>query len=412
MLMSQDLPILIAGGGIGGLATAIGLAHRGFASIVLEKAPELGEIGAGIQLGPNAFHAFDTLGVGEIARNMAVYVDSLRLMDAMSATEIANIPLGDRFRQRFGNPYAVIHRGDLFSVFLRACREHPLVDLRTNSDVVDYDQDGGSVTAILSTGERITGRMLIGADGLWSNMRKKVANDGPPRVSGHTTYRSVIPTELMPEDLRWNAATLWAGPKCHIVHYPLSGWKVFNLVVTYHNDAPEPVAGLSVTHEEVLRGFRHIHPQAQKIIEHGQNWKLWVLCDRDPIQTWSDGRVVLLGDAAHPMMQYFAQGACMAMEDAVCIGVELEAAAGDIERAIQSYIGKRQMRTARVQLQSRWIGDNIYHPAGAHAELRNTIMRSKTDEEWYDAVDWLYGGQNNNAGEVPMTRKYSEDLVG
>lgn len=130
----------------------------------------------------------------------------------------------------------------------------------------------------------------------------------PPRVSGHTTYRSVIPTEEMPEDLRWNAATLWAGPKCHIVHDPLSGWKVFNLVVTYHNDAPEPVAGKAVGDEEVQKGFQHVHPKAQEIIRHGRDWKLWVLCDRNPVERWVGGRGALLGDAAHPMLQYFAQG--------------------------------------------------------------------------------------------------------
>ena len=187
------------------------------------------------------------------------------------------------------------------------------------SEVVGYDQDGASVTARLASGERVTGSLLIGADGLWSNIRKQVVGDGAPRVSGHTTYRSVIPTEEMPEDLRWNAATLWAGPKCHIVHYPLSGWKVFNLVVTYHNDAPEPVAGKPVSDEEVMQGFAHVHPRAQEIIRHGRNWRLWVLCDRDPVERWVDGRVALLGDAAHPMMQYFAQGACQAMEDAVCL---------------------------------------------------------------------------------------------
>ncbi len=403
--MSQDLPILIAGGGIGGLATAIGLANRGFRSVVLEKSPVLGEIGAGIQLGPNAFHAFDALGVGETARKMAVYIDSLRFMDAMTAEEVARIPLDDAFRTRFGNPYAVVHRGDLFGVFLRACQENSLVELRTSSEVVDYEQDAASVTAIVADGTRVTGRMLIGADGLWSNIRRRVAGDGKPRVSGHTTFRSVVPTEHMPEELRWNAATLWAGPKCHLVHYPLSDWKTFNLVVTYHNHAAEPVAGLPVSHQEVMKGFSHIHPKAQKIIETGIDWKLWVLCDRDPVTTWQDGRVVLLGDAAHPMLQYFAQGACMAMEDAVCISTEIEAASGEVERAIPAYVAKRHMRTARVQLQSRWIGENIYHPEGAHAELRNTMMRAKRPEEWYDSVDWLYGGQANNAGEIPVTRR-------
>lgn len=179
--------VVIAGGGIGGLATAIGLAQKGIASVVLEKASELGEIGAGIQLGPNAFHAFDTLGVGDRAREMAVYIDNLRLMDALSGDEITRIPLDGAFRERFGNPYAVVHRGDLHGVFLQACRDHPLVDLRTSAGVVGYEQDADTASAILDTGERVSGRALIGADGLWSKIRAQLVGDGPPRVSGHTT---------------------------------------------------------------------------------------------------------------------------------------------------------------------------------------------------------------------------------
>ncbi|MGY4156913.1 2-polyprenyl-6-methoxyphenol hydroxylase-like FAD-dependent oxidoreductase [Bradyrhizobium sp. USDA 4461] len=177
--MAETRPVLIAGGGIGGLAVALGLAQKGIRSILLEKAAALGEIGAGIQLGPNAFHAFDYLGVGEAARNMAVYIDQLRLMDALTADEITHIDLGDAFRARFGNPYAVVHRGDLHGVFLRACERHELIELRVSSEVVGYEQDGSSVTARLGSGERVTGRLLIGADGLWSNIRKQVTADGP-----------------------------------------------------------------------------------------------------------------------------------------------------------------------------------------------------------------------------------------
>ena len=384
-------PILIAGGGIGGLSTALALAAKGFPSVVLEKAPELGEIGAGIQLGPNAFHCFDTLGVGDTARAMAVYVDRLRLMDAMSGDEICQIDLGERFRARFRNPYAVIHRGDLHGVLLQGCRENPLIGLRTSAEVVGYDQDEHTVTARLTNGEAVRGRLLVGADGLWSKVRRQVVGDTRPRVSGHTTYRSVIPVEQMPEDLRWNAATLWAGPKCHIVHYPLSGWKVFNLVVTYHNDAPEPVAGLAVSHEEVLRGFGHIHPRAQQVIHSGSKWRLWVLCDRDPVDNWVDGRAVVLGDAAHPTLQYMAQGACMAMEDAVCLAHVLDQHAGAHETALEAYRQQRVLRTARVQLQSRAIGDHVYHPAGVHAQLRNAIMAAKSQDQWMDTLQWLYG---------------------
>jgi 2-polyprenyl-6-methoxyphenol hydroxylase-like FAD-dependent oxidoreductase len=388
----SEQTVLIAGGGIGGLAAALGLAQKGIRSILLEKASALGEIGAGIQLGPNAFHAFDYLGVGEAARAMAVYIDQLRLMDALTADEITNVDLGDAFRARFRNPYAVVHRGDLHGVFLKACRAHPLIELRVSSEVTGYDQDSSSVSARLTSGERVRGSLLIGADGLWSNIRKQVTADGPPRVSGHTTYRSVIPTEEMPEDLRWNAATLWAGPKCHIVHYPLSGWKVFNLVVTCHNEAPEPVAGKPVSSDEVMQGFQHLNDRAQDIIRHGKNWKLWVLCDRDPAERWVDGRVALLGDAAHPMLQYFAQGACQAMEDAVCLSHMLSQFPDDHAAALEAYRIKRFPRTARVQLLSRAIGEHIYHPSGEHARLRNAIMSAKTSKDYYRDLAWLYGG--------------------
>jgi 2-polyprenyl-6-methoxyphenol hydroxylase-like FAD-dependent oxidoreductase len=392
MTAAHARPILVAGGGIGGLSAALGLALKGWSVVVLEKAPSLGEIGAGVQLGPNAFHCFDYLGVGEAARAMAVYIDKLRLMDAITGEEITHIDLGEPFRARFNNPYAVVHRGDLHRVLLKACRDSKRIDLRVNSEVVSYDMDDVSVTARLATGDPVMGSVLIGADGLWSNVRKQVVNDGPPRVSGHTSYRSVIPTERMPEDLRWNAATLWAGPKCHIVHYPLSDWKVFNLVATFHNDAPEPVAGKPVSLDVVMKGFGHVNDRAQKIIQHGSDWRLWVLCDREPVESWIDGRVTLLGDAAHPMLQYMAQGACMAMEDAVCLSHSVGEYCDDLEKSLKAYQSRRVLRTARVQLQSRAMGDHVYHPSGAHAALRNAIMRSKSSEDWYRDLAWLYGG--------------------
>ena len=384
-------PILIAGGGVGGLAAALGLARAGLEVQVLEKAAELGEIGAGIQLGPNAFHAFDRLGVGEAARGMAVYIDRLQLMDAITAEQIAHIDLDAPFRERFGAPYAVVHRGDLHAVLLRACRDDPRVALRTSAEVARYRHDGAGVTAELASGEQVEGAALIGADGLWSRVRAQLVGDGAPRVSGHTTYRSVIPTEDMPEDLRWNAATLWAGPKCHLVHYPLSDWKVFNLVVTRQNDAPEAVAGEPVSDETVLAEFAHIHPRAQAIIRHGRNWRRWVLCDRDPVDRWVEGRVALLGDAAHPMLQYFAQGACMALEDAVVLAEEA-GRTPDLSAALQSYRDRRLLRATRVQLQSRAIGEHIYHPSGAHAALRDALMRAKTQADWRDGLAWLYDG--------------------
>jgi salicylate hydroxylase len=388
---SEPRPILIAGGGIGGLAAALGLARKGYRSIVLEQAPELGEIGAGIQIGPNAFHAFDYLGVGDAARAKAVYVDHLVLMDAVNDERIAAIPLDEPFRKRFKNPYAVVHRADLHMVLLDACRASDLIELRTRSAVERYEQDGSSVTVTLHSGERVTGAALIGADGLRSRVRAQLVGDGEPRVSGHTTFRSVIPTEQMPEELRWNAATLWAGPKCHIVHYPLKGGKVFNLVVTCHNDAAEAVAGRPVSNEEVRQGFEHVADRPKQIIERGQNWKLWVLCDRDPTANWVDGRVVLLGDAAHPTLQYLAQGACMALEDAVNLSHHFAAADGRFDAAFKAYNDDRFVRTGRVQINSRLMGEYVYHPDAGRAALRNAILGSSTPDQHYDRIAWLYG---------------------
>lgn len=386
-----DHPILIAGGGIGGLAAACGLARKGYKSIVVEQAPALGEIGAGIQIGPNAFHCFDYLGIGDEAREKAVYVDHLRLMDAQTAEDITSIPLDEPFRKFYGNPYAVVHRADLHGVLLKYCEDSPLVDIRTNHVVTGYEQDGTSATLLLKDRDPIKGSFLIGAEGLRSPIRAQMIGDGEPRISGHTTYRSVIPTEQMPEDLRWNAATLWAGPKCHIVHYPLKGGKVYNLVVTYHRDLQEAIAGKPVTKEEVAQGFEHIHPKARQIIEHGKDWKLWVLCDRDPISNWVDGRVALLGDSAHPMLQYFAQGACMAMEDAVALSHCVEHHGDNTENALQRYQEMRKVRTARVQMNSRLIGEYIYHPDDAKAAVRNHVMRGMSPDDWYQQLNWLYG---------------------
>jgi len=383
-------PIIITGGGIGGLAASVGLARIGVATVVLEQSSQFGEIGAGIQIAPNAFHCFDALGIGDQARAGAVFIDSLRLMDALSGDEITAIPLDAQFRARFKNPYAVVHRVDLHGALLAFCVHSDLVDLRTSQRVTRYDQDSDGVRAITDDGHVIKGHALIGADGLHSAVRAQLVGDGDPVISGHTTYRSVIPADKMPADLRWNAATLWAGPKCHIVHYPLKGGRLFNLVVTYHRDVKEAIVAKPVSKAEVAQGFEHIAPRARKIIEHGENWKLWVLCDREPIANWIDGRVALLGDAAHPMLQYFAQGAAMALEDGVCLARNIEAH-DDIPAAFAAFQAARVTRTARVQMNSRLIGEYIYHPAGPEAAVRNAIMQDMSPQDWYDRLEWLYG---------------------
>ena len=383
--------ILIAGGGIAGLAAALGIARKGHRVTVLEARSEFGELGAGIQLAPNAFRALDHLGVGDQVREDAVFIDELRLMDGTTGQPITRMPLGEEFRDRFANPYAVVHRPDLHRPLLAGCREMDSIVLRSDSAVQGYEQDRFGVTVILDSGARLRGAALIGADGLRSTVRQRVIGDGEPRVSGHTIYRSVISVEHMPEELRWDSAVLWAGPKCHLVHYPIGGWRYFNLAATRDNAATVPVAGQRVTDSQVQREFEYMHEVPQRLIEHGQNWKAWVLCDRDPVPRWTDGRVVLLGDAAHPMLQYAAQGAAMALEDAVCLAEMVEADANFAD-VFTRFNAVRVTRTSAVQVISRRMGEEVYHPAGESALARNARL-ALTAEELYDQVAWLYDAE-------------------
>lgn len=382
--------VVIVGAGIGGVAAALALSQSGIRSTVLESAPQLGEIGAGIQLGPNAFHVLNRLGMGEYLLKGAVYVDSFRLMDSAKGGQINRWSYGEDFRKRFGNPYVVVHRADLHQSLIEACQKSGLVEIKTSVRIKGFEQDADKVRAIATDGATYEGDILVGADGLHSAIRAQIIGDGAPRVSGHTTYRSVIPTEQMPKELQWNSMTIWVGPKTHIVHYPLKGAKVFNLVATTHDDAQDPVTGVPVSDEAVAAKFAHLVPEAQKIISCGQNWKKWVLCDRDPADNWNDGRATLLGDAAHPTLQYFAQGACMAMEDGMRLAHRLSNCNGDVLKALDQYQNDRIVRTARVQLGSRLIGDHIFHPAGAHAMTRNATLSAMDDRQFQESLAWLY----------------------
>jgi 3-hydroxybenzoate 6-monooxygenase len=381
--------VLIVGGGLGGVSMALALAKRGVESTLFEVAPQLGEIGAGIQLGPNAFHALGALGLSQELLQEAVVVKHFDLMNAHSGERISKFDLGAPFRQRFGYPYSVVHRADLHLALLREAQRTGLVDVRTNHRVVGYSRRGAS--AFLHIGGRpdIEGDVIIGADGLRSAIRQDMLDDGAPRVSGHSTYRSVIPIEQMPESLRWDSMTIWVGHKVHIVHYPLKGWKSFNLVATIHEDNTMPVSGEPVTESKVLEVFKHLSPDVLAAIGAGRDWKRWVLCDRDPVQTWVDGNVFLLGDAAHPTLQYLAQGACMAIEDAVFLAGLLSSSL-PLPEAARRYERERQTRTARVQIGSRLIGDNVFHPGGAAAVARDEIFGKMSDDSFYGYMAWLY----------------------
>ncbi|HEY4956490.1 MAG TPA: FAD-dependent monooxygenase, partial [Caldimonas sp.] len=227
----ESLPILVAGGGIGGLAAALALTRGGHDVKVLEQASELGEIGAGIQLGPNAFAAFDALGIGAKARSRAVYTDEMVMHDALDESLVGRIPVGDAFRRRFGNPYAVIHRADVHRSLLEGAEESERIEVLTSTPVASVEQDDESVTVVDAKGGRHRGAALIGADGVKSAVRAQYVGD-PARVSGHVVYRAVVDKDDFPIDLQWNAASIWVGPNCHLVHYPLRGGEQYNVVVT------------------------------------------------------------------------------------------------------------------------------------------------------------------------------------
>lgn len=393
-MSNQNQPVLVAGGGIGGFAAALALSKQGFKVQVFEQAPEIGEIGAGIQLGPNAFHAFDALGIGEIARGKAVYTDYMVMHDAIDGYQVGKIPTDEKFRARFGNPYAVIHRADIHGSLVEGAHKYGDLEIITNCQIQKVEQDENSVTIYDQNGKSYTGQALIGADGVKSVVRETYVGD-PALVTGHVVYRAVVPESEFPEDLKWNAASIWVGPNCHLVHYPLRGGKEYNVVVTFHSRQQEEWGVTDGSKAEVLSYFQEICPKARQLIELPKSWRRWATADREPIDTWTFGRVTLLGDAAHPTTQYMAQGACMALEDAVTLGEALRVNNNDLLAALDMYQKARVARTARIVLSSREMG-KLYHASGVKRLVRNDLWRGRSAERFYDAMEWLYGWNVSN----------------
>jgi 3-hydroxybenzoate 6-monooxygenase len=397
---TSDLPVLVAGGGIGGLAAALALVRQGFAVKVLEQSPQIGEIGAGIQLGPNAFHAFDALGIGDKARGCAVFTDEMVMHDALDATLVGRIPTGEAFRQRFGNPYAVIHRVDIHASLLDGAAETGKVEFVTSTRIERVEQTSTGVVAFDQHGKAHHGVALIGADGVKSAVRAQYVND-PARVTGHVVYRAVVDKKDFPANLQWNAASIWVGPNCHLVHYPLRGGEQYNVVVTFHSREQEEWGVTDGSAEEVKSYFKDICATARQLIELPKSWRRWATADRDPINNWSHGRVTLLGDAAHPTTQYLAQGACMALEDAVTLGEALRVSHNDFEKAFVLYQNSRVTRTARIVLSAREMG-RLYHAKGVERLVRNSLWQGRTPERFYDALEWLYGWNVGNCLAQPV----------
>lgn len=390
----ETKPVIVVGGGLGGLSVALALGQAGRRVHVLEQAPEISPIGYGIQLGPNVFKVFDRLGISETVKAAADFPYSLVMPDADSGETLLQISVtSERYRERFKQPYIVIHRADIHNILLEACRRTTGVELTVNATVVDF-QDLGSdgVQVNCLDGRSFEGAALIGADGIKSRVRRQLLGEEMLSPNGYVAHRTIIDMKDVPADLpHRNDVVLWAGPGCHVVHYPLRHGTIFNIVAVFKDPAPGQ-GDQRVTHEEdVKHVYAQAHPALKKLLSMMDLERRWVLADRDPIRQWTHGRVTLLGDAAHPTFQSLAQGAGMAIEDAVCLAELLRSLDYDYERAFKEYPKRRLVRSARIQLGSRQLWD-FYHAEGIAREVRDDELKERVEDDYYNCLSWIWSG--------------------
>jgi 3-hydroxybenzoate 6-monooxygenase len=382
------LPIVIAGGGIGGLACALALAQRRFSVVVLEQAAQFGEVGVGLQVAPNALSALDALGVGAEVKENALMIERLLLMDALANKVVCDIPCSDGFKERFGNGYAVAHRADVHGALLRACRREPLVVLRTNSVVSDFCEDEASITISTEGGEQITGATLIGADGIRSRIREKLIGDGVPKRAPAIIYRALVPADVMPQAHKHPFPILWVAPGAHLIYYPVRDWSFFNIAATVSAPLDACCEG-EVSAEMVMKTLHRWSDEPLAVLGTPSGYRRYAIRYRDPIESWTAGRVTLLGDAAHPMVQYIAQGAAMALEDAICLADCVDQHDGELRAAFKAYEDIRIVRSARVQLSSLML-DRLYHANDVERLVRNAMFEGRTESQHYDRLEWLF----------------------
>jgi salicylate hydroxylase len=387
----QD-PILVVGGGLGGAATALALGRKGFRVRLLEQAPEFGVIGYGIQLGPNVFPMFDRLGVSEQVLAQSIVPKAILMLDSVDAGVIARIPTGRSFVERFKWPYIVIHRVDLHRLLLDACEANPHIELLPLTSAVSCEDLGDRVRLDTEDGRTLEGAALIGADGLRSTIRAQLLDEGEPRLVGFVAHRTIVPMADVKADVYRDEVVLWSGPGFHIVHYPLRGGSLFNIVAVFRTSTYAEKGDIARYRDELDRTYKDSHPSMKALLAMMELERRWAISDRDPVRHWSRGRVTLLGDAAHPTLQSLAQGACMAIEDAVCLAETIEQAGGDFAKAFRRYETARYLRTARVQYESRYLWDNFYHVGGIEREVMRQAWEGRTEQEMFDCLAWLYDG--------------------
>jgi salicylate hydroxylase len=388
---------LIVGGGIGGLAGALACSRAGWQVRLFEQASEFSEVGAGIQMGPNVVRVLHAWDLAAGLASVAAFPERLQVRNAVSGAELAVLHLGDVAVQRYGAPYATIHRADLHQLLLQSLQQRAEVRLQLQQTVDRYTESADAVVLRTSEGLEAEGDVLMGADGLWSRVREWLLNDGPPRMTGHLAYRAMLPQHSLPQHLRSQQITAWLGPKLHVVQYPVRRGEWLNVVAIVHGRVQNDLHNWdhSANAADLRAALAGACSPLRDMIEAVPEWRLWALCDRAPMRSadaMAQGRVALLGDAAHPMRPYLAQGAGMAIEDAAQLGQVLAQALDrglDVPTLLRSYAQSRWQRNARVQARSIRNGE-IFHLEGPARFGRDAALRL-LGARLLD-VPWLYGG--------------------
>ena len=370
-----DSPFLIVGGGIAGLAAALGLARIGKPSHILEKAPHFEEVGAGLQLGPNAVHALQWLGAWDAVAPHCVSPAEIQVRDGISGNILQRIPLGENFEKRFGAPYRVAHRADLQNGLLESVRSKPNIKLQNNAEVTNVSI--AETVVALQSGKNLSGQAIIAADGVHSEIRKLLIGQPGKNAVGHMLHRGVTPIASIPASVNIDVVTLWLFPGGHVVHYAVSNWRHFNIVAAVED------SGISL-----WTAFQGACQPLADILDLKINWTDWPALDFDPVRNWNRSRTVLIGDAAHASLPYLAQGAAMALEDACMLANTIKNTI-ELEAAFQEFSDLRFKRTSPIQKRSRQLG-RIYHAKGAVRLARNTVLKIMPPRSFTRRHSWIY----------------------
>jgi salicylate hydroxylase len=383
-------PVLIAGGGIGGLATALALAQRGIPSHVLERRAAFNEEGAGIQLGPNATRILRRLGVADALRPHVGIPEAITVRDGTSGRLLASLPLGRWIAMRYGAPYWVASRSDLHAALVEAVRADPLIALSMGYNVAEVAMDAEQVAVANVFGQAWTGKALIAADGMWSTIRERCFPATEPRFIGKSAARTVLGLHEAPPEFHKPETGLWLFPDAHVVHYPVAAGADLAIVVIADDEHDDDDWSAPVHPAWVQQRLPECPESLSDLIGQAQSWRRWALHTLPPQRHWTRGLAALLGDAAHPILPFLAQGGAMALEDAVVLADAMYVSGGEVSGAFKAYETRRRSRVARVADASQKNG-RAYHHAGTLASLRNLVLRTVPAQRLIARYDWLYG---------------------